>query len=248
MKNANSRPFVSQSINHDEKGRASFGRWEFFIQFLILTSLVAFALETIPVLPEWARSCFRTLEITTIAVFTVEYLLRLLLSRPRAGYAFSFLGVVDLIAIIPFYLSLGVDLRTLRAIRMIRLFRLLKLARYSRAMKRLRNAFLIAKEELVLFGAAALIVLYLASVGIYYCEREAQPEAFASVFHALWWAVVTLTTVGYGDVFPVTLGGKIFTFLVLVIGLGIVAVPTGLFASALSRAREMEEENSEVEG
>ena len=107
-------------------------------------------------------------------------------------------------------------------------------------MQRYHRAFLIAKEELVLFGATALITLYLASVGVHYFESKAQPEAFGSVFHSLWWAIVTLTTVGYGDVYPITLGGRIFTFFVLIIGLGIVAVPTGLFASALSKAREVE--------
>ncbi|WP_411710902.1 potassium channel family protein [Legionella septentrionalis] len=97
-----------------------------------------------------------------------------------------------------------------------------------------------AKEELVLFLSAALIILFLAGVGIYYFENEAQPEVFSSVFHSLWWAVATLTTVGYGDIYPVTVGGKIFTFFVLVIGLGVVAVPAGMVASALSKAREME--------
>ena len=100
---------------------------------------------------------------------------------------------------------------------------------------------IIAREEVVLFLCAAGIVLYLAAVGIYYFENETQPKVFASVFHSLWWAVSTLTTVGYGDVYPVTLGGKIFTFFVLLIGLGIVSVPAGLVASALSKAREMEE-------
>ena len=99
-----------------------------------------------------------------------------------------------------------------------------------------------SREEFVLFGVFAIILLYLSSVGIYYCEHEAQPKAFASIFHCLWWSVCTLTTVGYGDVYPVTAGGRLFTFLVLAIGLGVVAVPTGLVASALSKSREMEQE------
>ena len=85
-----------------------------------------------------------------------------------------------------------------------------------------------------------MILLYLAAVGIYHCEYNAQPDAFASVFHSLWWAVITLTTVGYGDVSPMTLGGRIFTFFILLIGLGVVSVPAGLVASGLSKAREME--------
>jgi len=91
------------------------------------------------------------------------------------------------------------------------------------------------------FLLVALLTLYVTAVGIYYFENEAQPEAFASVFHSLWWAVATLTTVGYGDVYPVTLGGRVFTFVLLIVGLGIVAVPAGLVATALSKAREMED-------
>lgn len=107
-------------------------------------------------------------------------------------------------------------------------------------MQRFHRAFRIAREELVLFGVVALILIYLSSVGIYYFEHDAQPQAFASVFHCLWWSVSTLTTVGYGDVYPVTTGGRIFTSFILAIGLGIVAVPTGLFASALAKARDEE--------
>lgn len=107
-------------------------------------------------------------------------------------------------------------------------------------MQRFSNALKIAKEELILFSIVAVILLYLSAVGIFYFEGKAQPDVFKSVFHSLWWAVVTLTTVGYGDAYPVTIGGKMFTFFVLTIGLGVVAVPTGLVASALSAARENE--------
>lgn len=129
----------------------------------------------------------------------------------------------------------------LRALRALRLLRLLKLLRYGPAIGRFHRAFHIAKDELVLFGSAAMIVLFLSATGIYLFENEAQPEAFKSVFHALWWGIVTLTTVGYGDAYPVTVGGRIFTFFILIIGLGVVAIPTGLIASALSKARADEE-------
>jgi voltage-gated potassium channel len=89
----------------------------------------------------------------------------------------------------------------------------------------------------VLFGVTALIVLYISAIGIHYFEHDAQPERFASVFDSLWWAVATLTTVGYGDIYPITVGGRLFTFLILVLGLGLIAVPSGLMASALSRVR-----------
>jgi len=154
---------------------------------------------------------------------------------------FSFYGLVDLAAIIPFYISSGLDLRAVRVFRLFRLIRILKLLKYNAALNRFRRALQIAKEELILFGLLAGIVLYLSAAGIYFFEYPAQPDQFSSVFHSLWWALTTLTTVGYGDMYPVTIGGKIFTFFVLVVGLGIVAVPTGLVASALSKARSEEE-------
>lgn len=234
-------------IARDNKGRAFFGAWEFLIQALVVLNLVAFAFETLPNLtPSWIRF-FRFLEIGTVIVFSVEYILRLFFSKPRLGYALSFMGLIDLISILPFFLSLGIDLRSAKAIRLLRLFRLLKLARYNAAIQRLRRAFVIVKEELVLFGAGSLVLLYLASVGIYYFEREAQPEKFGSILHSLWWSVSTLTTVGYGDVYPVTTGGKVFTFFLMLTGMGVIAVPTGLVASALSQAKAEERSGEEGE-
>jgi len=227
-------------IERDQNGFISLGKWDYLIQALIVFSLVAFAVETIPGLPLPLRDFLWWFEVVTVAIFSVEYLLRVGLCKPRGRYALSFFGLVDLVAVLPFYLSTGIDLRSVRAFRLLRLFRLFKLARYSSAMRRYHRAFMIAREELILFGVTALIIFYLAAVGIYYFERQAQPETFASVFHSLWWAVATLTTVGYGDIYPVTIGGKVFTFIVLIVGLGLVAVPTGLFASALSRAKDEE--------
>ncbi|MCX4026930.1 potassium channel family protein [Spartinivicinus sp. SM1973] len=120
------------------------------------------------------------------------------------------------------------------------MLRILKIIRYSQTIRHYHRALVIARGELLVFGFTALILLYLSAVGIYYFENAAQPEQFKSVFHSLWWAVATLTTVGYGDVYPITLGGRMFTFIILTIGLGFVAVPTGLLASALSQARNEE--------
>ncbi len=231
-------------IARDECGRVSFGRWDYLVQALIVLSLITFALETIPGLSQFHRKLLNYFEFFTVVIFSIEYLLRVILCRPSKSYAFSFFGIVDLVAILPFYISSGVDLRTVRAFRLQRLFRLLKLARYSSAMQRYHRAFMIAREELVLFGFTALIMFYLAAAGIYHFEHIVQPEIFSSVFHSFWWAIATLTTVGYGDIYPITVGGKIFTFFILMIGLGFVAVPTGLCASALSRARDEEKSES----
>ncbi len=236
------RRFIGQIIERNKDGSdISFGKGDIIIQILIVMSLITFAVETLPNLGYYTKQFLRYFEVFCISVFTFEFLIRLYFSKPKGKYLFSFFGIIDLVAILPFYLSSGVDLRSARAFRLLRLFRILKLARYNTAIKRFNQAFIIAKEELILFSAVALILLYLSSVGIYYFENEAQPELFTSVFHSFWWAIATLTTVGYGDIYPVTTGGKIFTFFVLMVGLGLVAVPTGLIASALSDARKITE-------
>jgi len=121
---------------------------------------------------------------------------------------------------------------------MFRLFRLLKLVRYNKAMRHFTRAMMMAREQIILFMAITLILIYFAAVGIYYFENEAQPEHFSSIFDSLWWSIVTLTTVGYGDVYPITIGGRVFTFFILLIGLGIVAIPTGIISSSLTKAIE----------
>ena len=217
-------------------------RFNYFIKILIVLTMLAFAIETLPDLSPGARAWLRAFEITSVMIFTAEYLLRVLVADRKLGFVFSFYGIIDLLAIVPFYLALGVDLRSLRFVRMLRLIRMMKLVRYSRALQRLNRALMLAKEEIVLYLLFTLVLLYFSSVGIYYFEHDAQPQVFASVFHSLWWSVTTLTTVGYGDAYPITLGGRIFTFFVLILGLGVVAVPAGLMSSALSTARVLEDD------
>ena len=218
--------------------------FDLIIQSLILISIITFTIETLPDLEADTRKFLHATEVVIVILFTIEYLLRLYVADRKLDYVLSFYGVIDLLAILPFYLASGIDLRSLRVFRMFRLFRLLKLLRFGRAMRRFARAFIIAKEEIILFSVVTVMLLYLSAVGIYYFEHIAQPEAFKSVIHSLWWAVTTLTTVGYGDVYPITAGGKIFTFIILMIGLGIVAIPAGLLASALSKVRMEESEES----
>lgn len=212
----------------------------FAIQALIILSVISIGVETLPDLPAWTRGFFWIEEIVVVAVFTIEYLLRIVIAPNPWSYIFSFWGVIDLVAVLPFYLGLPADLRGVRAFRLLRLFRLLKLAHYSAAADRIVAALRLIVPELVIFAIVAATVTYLCAFGIYSFEHDAQPEKFASVFHAMWWAAITLTTVGYGDVVPVTLGGRIFTMLMLFVAIGVVAVPTGLVASALSHFREEE--------
>ena len=208
---------------------------------LILVSVVTASIDTLPNLAASIRAILSWSEIVIVGLFTIEYGLRIGTAPRKLRYVFSFQGIVDLAAILPFYLTLGgVDLRALRVLQLFRIVRILKLTRYSKAMARFGKAMALAKEEIVLFACVAIALLYLAAAGIWYFEHEAQPEAFASILHSLWWATATLTTVGYGDVYPVTMGGRLFTFVILMCGLGIVAVPAGLVAAALSRVRQEE--------
>lgn len=216
----------------DTRGARAF---DLVIQALIVVSLVSFCIETLPDLSQNARRWLFAIEVATVAVFSAEYALRLTVAEKKLRFIFSFYGLIDLAAILPFYLSTGIDLRSIRVVRMLRLFRIFKLLRYGKAIERFKAAFLDIKEELVVFLIVAVLAIFVASVGIYYFESEAQPKQFGSVFHCMWWAVVTLTTVGYGDVYPITVGGKIFTGAILITGLGVIAVPSGLFAAALTR-------------
>ena len=214
--------------------------FDYFIQALILLSLLAFTIETFPDNSKVTIELLNTFEFLCVIIFSIEYLLRVIVSKKPLKYIFSFYGVIDFLAIFPFYLKSIYDLRALRAFRIFRIFRALKLIRYNRALNRFNIASKIVKEELILFLILTSIFVFIASAGIYFFENEAQPENFSSVIHSGWWAIVTLTTVGYGDVYPITVGGKIFTTFIVLIGVCIVTIPAGLVESALSKAREIE--------
>ena len=211
---------------------------------LIIISLISMSIDTLPGTSPNLKYLFHVSEVTVTVLFTIEYVLRVATAPKKMSYVFSFYGIIDLAAIVPFYLTLGgVDLRGIRAFRLFRIIRVVKLTRYNTAMMRFGKALVNIKEEMVVFFSATAILLYVSAVGIYYFEHEAQPEHFQSIFHSLWWAVITLTTVGYGDVYPITVGGRLFTFVILMCGLGIVAVPAGLIASSMSKV--WQDENQE---
>lgn len=221
--------------------------FDIIIQILIIISLISFCTETLSNLTPEFKQFLYYIEVITIAIFTIEYLLRIIVADNKFKYIFSFYGLIDLLSILPFYVARGIDLRALRVFRLFRLFRMFKLIRYNKAIQRFRTAFRMIKEELIIFLIATVFMLFVSSVGIYYFEHQAQPEKFSSIFHCMWWSVGTLTTVGYGDIFPITVGGKIFTFFTLMVGLGIIAVPTALIASALTKCVQGEETKTDLE-
>ena len=200
---------------------------------VIVAGLIVDATTTLPSLDEAARHILTLVSAAVTTLFVTEYVLRIATAEHRWKYVVSFYGIVDLAAILP--TLLGLDLRALRAIRLIRLLRVLKITR-AHALSRFGRALWSVRDEGLIFLLSTVLVLYLAAAGIYYFEHEAQPEAFGSIPESLWWAVASLTTVGYGDTYPITVGGRLFTALVLLCGMGIVAVPAGLVATALTKA------------
>lgn len=215
------------------------------IHILIIVSIVSFSIETIPDLNPLLQNVLKKSEVIIVIIFSIEYLLRIWISDKKLKYIFSFYGLIDLLAILPFYFSSNIDLRSIRVFRLFRIIRSLKLLKYSNAIENFRKAFKDIKEELILFFIASTIILYVSAAGIYFFENPAQPEQFKSIFHSLWWALATLTTVGYGDIYPITVGGRIFTYFILMIGLGVIAIPTGLIASALTKISEAEKKNKQ---
>jgi len=146
------------------------------------------------------------------------------------------MALVDLLAILPFYLPmlLPIDLRFLRALRLMRLFRLLKMGRYVKSLRLMRHVLARRKEELLITLFSVLLLLVLSSSLMYFIEREAQPDKFASIPAAMWWGIATLTTIGYGDMYPVTALGKILGGFIALLGIGLFALPAGILASGFA--------------
>lgn len=203
------------------------------IHVLTFLSAIAIAVETEPGVPPVLQDWLYHFEVLVIVVFTAEYLLRLYASPSRLSYALSGWGIVDLFAILPAIALLTPEWQIVRAFRLVRLF---KLFRGSHSLNRLAEAINNVRGELAIFGVTAALMLYISAVGIYLFEHEAQPEVFTSILTSLWWAVASFTTVGYGDMVPITAGGRIFTTFVLFIGLGIIAVPAAIVTTALLEA------------
>ena len=185
-------------------------------------------------------SYFHIFEAISIYIFSLEYLYRIRLSfqeKRMKGiykYVFSAYGLIDLISILPFFLNqlVKVDGRFLRILRLFRLTRIFKLGRGSSSLKLFIKALNGVKNELKFTLFLSLLAILFSASAIYYLEHEAQPEKFSSITESIWWATVSLATVGYGDVYPVTAGGKIFASIISLIGIGIVAIPTGIISAS----------------
>lgn len=221
--------------------------FNYFMMALITLNVVAVVLETVSDLSVTFSTFFRLFETASVIVFTLEYCIRLWVCPMEARFAGTFVGrvryaispmaLVDLAAILPFYLPMMIplDLRFIRILRMMRLFRLFKIGRYTESLQTLGSVLRLKTEELLITAITILILLVLASGVMYQLECEEQPEAFSSIPATMWWGVVTLTTVGYGDVAPVTPLGKLIGAIIALLGIGMFAMPAGIIASGFAQ-------------
>lgn len=226
------------------------------LMILILINAVSVVLGTVDDLNLRFGSIFGAIETVSVTIFTVEYILRLWIAplnpryaKPFTGrlrYAFSLMAIIDLLAILPALLPFvfNFDLRIVRLLRIFRLFRLLKMSRYVESLNSLNNVVRSRKEELLVILLMITMLLLFSSSLMYVVENGAQPDKFPDIPSAMWWGVATLTTVGYGDIYPVTPLGKVLGGFIAFLGIGIFALPTGIlasgFADEIKRRREKE--------
>jgi voltage-gated potassium channel len=218
------------------------------IGLLIVVSVIQVVLETEILFAEKYGAQLAFLELGLLVVFSFEYLLRLYYcsSNPlyaglsgRLRYLITPYALVDFVAIMPSFLTfLGSDLMVLRAIRLIRLLRVARLVRDNVYLKAFCLSFLKARAPLIASLCVTLFILFSGAVLMYFAEAEAQPEAFGSIPRSLWWAMATLTTVGYGDVYPITPWGKILASMIAILGIGVVAMPAGVIAANFTKELE----------
>ncbi len=212
---------------------------------LVLLSIVTTVLETLDEAAQRIGWLLRLVEAVVVAVMAVEYLFRLWTApereaigarmpwQTRGRYATSFVGIVDLLAVVPSLLALVVPI-PVDTLRLLRVLRLLKLARYTPALNLFAAVIRNESRALLATLLVVAVLLVLEATMMYILEREAQPKVFASIPHAMWWAIVTIATVGYGDMFPITPAGKVFGGLVMVIGIAVFAVPAGILATGFA--------------
>lgn len=233
---------VYNLIRDDDENNLAGNVFDACIITLIIINVLMVILDTFK-MPAWFRQLSYYVELSSVIVFTIEYLLRLWvsdLSRSKDGpvmarikYIFSFMAVIDLLAILPFYLPLliSIDLRVLRILRMVRLIRLLKVNRYTKALKTIGDVFKNKASQLFSSMFVVLLLMIASSIIIYNVENPVQPDVFSNAFSGMWWSIVTLTTVGYGDIYPITVPGRVFSAVIALLGIGLIAVPTGILSS-----------------
>ncbi len=229
---------IHGSDKYDVRSRV----FDIFIIMLIVLNVIMVIAETFS-LPNRLSTAMYYIEIFSLAVFTVEYVLRLWTAdllfpditpiKARVKYVFSFMAIIDLLAILPFYVPflIPIDLRVLRTLRTVRLLRLFKVNRYTKAISTIANVFKEKSSQLLSSVFVVALLMLISSILMYNVEHNAQPDKFKNALSGLWWAVATFTTVGYGDIYPVTFAGKILSAIIALLGIALVAVPTGIISA-----------------
>ncbi|MCD8027201.1 MAG: ion transporter [Erysipelotrichaceae bacterium] len=203
---------IFKIINVDDDHYLPSKLFDIIIVILIILSMISVILSTFNNIPSWITNLMSKFESISIVIFTIEYLLRIWSAdllypnngkiKSRIKYIFSFMALIDLIAILPFYLPFitNVDLRSLRLLRLFRMARIFKINRYTTALNSVSNVLIKKKDQLISSLSVVFILMLIASILMYYCEHDAQPDVFDNAFSGFWWAIATLTTVGYGDI------------------------------------------------
>lgn len=216
--------------------------FDIFILSLIFLNVMAVILVSVQSLEERYDTYFTAFELFSVVVFTVEYLARFWscvadprYQHPVAGrlrFTLSPMAIIDLLAVLPFYVGLfGIDLRFIRSLRLLRIVRVAKVGRYMKALQLLSRVLRDKREELILTLGMMSLLLIIASCLMFYVENPVQPDNFPDIPHTMWWAVATFTTVGYGDIYPVTGLGKLLAGIVAILGIGLFALPTGILGA-----------------
>ena len=225
-----------------------------FIIILIVLNVIVVILETVQPIHDKYLTFFHYFDLISVVIFSIEYVLRVWSCNNEPKYQHNFYGrlkymfsvdaLIDLVAILPFYIHaiVGLDLRVLRILRLLRFLRLFRLTAYMKSAKMIRNVFVKRASELKLSVVLILFLLIIASSMMYFAEHLAQPSVFTSIPATLWWAIVTLTTTGYGDMVPITIIGKLMTAVIMLAGVAIFALPAGIItAGFLEEMRKIKE-------
>ncbi len=241
-------------VSKDKSGAS----WYFDIALTLLIALnaIAIVLESVHGIYSSFPQLFHVFELVSIVLFSIEYILRIWAAveikrfkHPVTGrlrFFFTPFAIIDLLAIIPFYITFfAIDLRYIRILRLFRLFRLFKIGRYIIALNAIADVIKKKREQLVVSIIFILFMLLITSSVMYYVEHEAQPNAFSSIPETMWWGIATLTTVGYGDVYPITALGKFLGGIISILGIGLFALPTGILASGFSEVLEGKAKNAD---
>lgn len=225
--------------------------YDILIIGVIILNLIAIVLETMHGIYSAHKFMFEQFDKVCMIVFCMDYFFRIWsctcnekfkgIITGRIKYAITPMAIIDLLSIMPSFLNIT-DLRILRVFRLFRLFRILKLSKYCRSFVMIKNALERKKDMLVSSFVLIGLTVFILSTIVYYCECDVQPDKYTSIPHTLWWGVITLTSVGYGDIYPVTTLGKLFTCIIALLAIPLCAIPGGIIFAGITEEIKLEEE------